>query len=67
MTAKPPPLIAGNWKMHKTLGEARDLAREICQGLNPEARAEVAVAPPFTALAAVAAEIAGSRVLLAAQ
>ena len=61
------PLIAGNWKMHKTLAEARALAREIVQGVGPKTRAEVVLAPPYTALAAVAAELTGSRVLLAAQ
>jgi triosephosphate isomerase (TIM) len=61
------PLIAGNWKMHKTVAEARALAREIRQGLLPGAKAEVALAPPFTALTAVAAELAGSAVRLAGQ
>jgi triosephosphate isomerase len=61
------PIIAGNWKMHKTLAEARDLAREIVRGVSPQARAEVALAPPYTALAAVADEIGGSAVKLAAQ
>ncbi|MBM4286504.1 MAG: triose-phosphate isomerase [Deltaproteobacteria bacterium] len=61
------PLIAGNWKMHKTLAEARALAREIRAGLDPAGTVEVAVAPPFTALAAVAAELTGSPVGLAAQ
>ena len=61
------PLIAGNWKMHKTLAEARVLARDIRQGAAPARRAEVALAPPFTALAAVAAELAGSDLRLAAQ
>jgi triosephosphate isomerase (TIM) len=60
-------LIAGNWKMHKTLEEARTLARELRQGLKPSHRVEVAVAPPYTALAAVAQEIAGSPVKLAGQ
>jgi triosephosphate isomerase len=60
-------MIAGNWKMHKTLAEARDLAREIVQGVGRESRVEVVLAPPYTALAAVAAEISGSKVLLAAQ
>ena len=55
------PFIAGNWKMHKTLAEAQALARDIRQGVAPGQRAEVALAPPFTALAAVAAEVAGSR------
>jgi triosephosphate isomerase len=60
-------LIAGNWKMHKTLAEARELARAVVQGVGPQARAEVVLAPPYTALTTVAAEIAGSKVLLAAQ
>jgi triosephosphate isomerase (TIM) len=60
-------LIAANWKMHKTLEEARTLAREVRLGLPPGARAEVALAPPFTALAAVAAELAGSAIGLAGQ
>ena len=61
------PLIAGNWKMHKTLAEARDLAGAIVRGVSPQTRAEVVLAPPYTALAAVAAELAGSPVNLAAQ
>jgi triosephosphate isomerase len=60
-------LIAGNWKMHKTQGEARVLAREILRGLSYGLRAEVMVAPPYTALAAVAAELKGSTITLGAQ
>ncbi|RJR34072.1 MAG: triose-phosphate isomerase [Deltaproteobacteria bacterium] len=60
-------LIAGNWKMHKTQGEARILAREILRGLSYGLRAEVMVAPPYTALAAVAAELKGSTITLGAQ
>jgi triosephosphate isomerase (TIM) len=61
------PLITGNWKMHKTLAEARALARDIRQGAASGRRAEVALAPPYTALATVAAELAGSDIRLAAQ
>jgi triosephosphate isomerase len=61
------PFIAGNWKMHKTLAEARALARDIRQGVTPGRRAEVAVAPPYTALAAVTEELSGSDIRLAAQ
>jgi len=61
------PFIAGNWKMHKNLAEARELARDIRKGAAPGRRAEVALAPPYTALAAVAAELAGSDLRLAAQ
>ncbi len=60
------PLIAGNWKMHKTLAEARDLAREIRRGAEGTG-AEVALAPPYTALAVVAQELGGSAIRLAAQ
>ncbi|OGR27820.1 MAG: triose-phosphate isomerase [Desulfobacca sp. RBG_16_60_12] len=65
--AKRQPFIAGNWKMHKTLAEAKTLARDIRDGAAPGRRAEVALAPPYTALAAVAAELAGSDLRLAAQ
>ena len=61
------PLIAGNWKMYKTMAEARALAREIRLGTAGRARPEVVLAPPYTALAAVAQELAGSPIGLAAQ
>lgn len=67
MTNKRQILIAGNWKMHKTQEEARILAREILRGLSYGIKAEVMVAPPYTSLAAVAAELAGSPIRLAAQ
>jgi len=60
-------LVAGNWKMNLTLSEARGLAREIVQGVGPETRAEVVLAPPYTSLAAVAGELTGTPVKLAAQ
>src|SRR5512135_3469808 len=60
-------LIAANWKMHKTLAEARTLAREVRRGLTYGLKAEVVLAPPFTALAAVAEELAESDIRLAGQ
>lgn len=60
-------LIAANWKMHKTLEEARTLTREVRRGLTWGLQAEVALAPPFTALTAVAEELAGSGIRLAGQ
>jgi triosephosphate isomerase len=54
--------------MFKTLAEAVALVREIQAGLSEQpARAEVLVAPPFTALHGVAEALRGSAVLLAAQ
>ena len=62
------PLIAGNWKMFKTVPEAQSLVNEIRAGLDEQpAESEVLVAPPFTALYAVASGLAGSGVRLAAQ
>ncbi len=60
--------VCGNWKMHRTAAEARTLAREVRAAAEPLAgRVDVAVAPPFTALFAVGAELAGSRIGLGAQ
>ena len=61
------PVIAGNWKMHKTWDEARALARAIREGSGDLTRREIVIAPPFTAFAAVADEIHGSGIVLAAQ
>ena len=50
--------ICGNWKMHKTSAEAVQLVKELREKVKTEA--QVAVAPPFTALAAVKAALRGS-------
>ncbi len=62
------PLLAGNWKMYKTVPEGVALAQEIRAGLAlPLKDRDVLVAPPFTALGAVAEALRGSDVLLGAQ
>jgi len=62
------PLLAGNWKMYKTVPEALALAQEIRAGLAlPLQDRDVLVAPPFTALAAVGEALRGSNLLLGAQ
>ena len=61
------PVIAGNWKMHTTLAEARALAAAVRDGCRGLTDIRVAVCPPFTALSAVAEVLAGSPVLLGAQ
>jgi len=60
------PYVAGNWKMHKTVAEAMALAEEMVAGLK-HCRNKVMLAPPFTALSAVGAVLAGSEILLGAQ
>ena len=59
-------IMAGNWKMHKTVSEAVSFVQELKQKeLNPAV--EVVVCPPFTALAPVAEALKGSSIALAAQ
>lgn len=53
--------------MHKTIGEARALARALREALAGHSESEVVLCPPFTALAAVAGEIDGSELKLGAQ
>jgi triosephosphate isomerase (TIM) len=59
--------VCGNWKMHKTVREAVALVGELRAGLADAAAVQVAVAPPYTALHAVAGALAGSPIELAAQ
>ena len=59
--------IAGNWKLNKTAEEGAALARELLKLLADCGKADVAVCPPFTALAAVGAELRGSSIALGAQ
>ncbi|MEJ0046373.1 MAG: triose-phosphate isomerase [Rhodospirillales bacterium] len=59
-------LVAGNWKMHKLRGPAAALARAIAAD-SPVLGCDLLICPPFTALAAVAAVLRGSRVALGAQ
>lgn len=61
------PLIAGNWKMHATVREARDLALGVASGLVGVPDVDVVVCPPFTALAEAGRALAGSLVELGAQ
>jgi len=60
------PLIAGNWKMHKTAAEAAALVRALLAEPLPS-DVEVAVCPPFTALAEVRGFLRDSAVRLGAQ
>lgn len=61
------PVFVANWKMHKTVGESLDYVsrlKPLVAGLSDR---QVVVAPPFTALSAVAAALKGTAVGLAAQ
>ena len=61
------PVIAGNWKMYKTIAEAVDFIEKIKPVAAQAGHCEVMVAPPFTALAAAVVAAKGSKVSVAAQ
>ena len=58
--------IAGNWKMHKTKGEAVDLAKGVVEAVKG-GKHKYMIAPSFTALDAVSQVVKGTNVLLGAQ
>ncbi len=58
--------IAGNWKMHKTISESVNYATELKSRLAGAAN-RLLVAPPFTAIAAVADVLRGSNIGVGAQ
>ncbi len=61
------PIIAGNWKMHKTQEEAFQLASDLKQRLKGLDEVKVIICPPFTALSSVKKAIQNSSILLGAQ
>lgn len=61
------PLIAGNWKMFKTIPEAVSFVSELKSSLTGLSGVEVAVCPPFTALAPVVETLRGSDIAVGAQ
>ena len=44
------PIIAGNWKMNKTVAESVDFAERLRSAYQTPPDREVIIAPPFTAL-----------------
>ncbi|MEE8174788.1 MAG: triose-phosphate isomerase, partial [Dehalococcoidia bacterium] len=61
------PIIAGNWKMNTTLGEAVDLVKEMRNRLDRIHGVEKVLCPPFISLSAIGELIAGSSIQLGAQ
>src|SRR5215813_1044591 len=60
-------IVAGNWKMNKTVAEALELVRELKNELVNIKEVDIVVCPPFTALSEVAQAIRGSNIQLGAQ
>jgi len=61
------PFIAGNWKMFKTVQEAVVFVKELKSAVKDVADVEIVVAPPFTAVHAVAEAARNSNIGVAAQ
>jgi len=61
------PIIAGNWKMNKTVSEAVDFIRQLKPLVADVRDTDIVVAPTFAALQAVSREIEGSNIELSAQ
>ncbi|MCY3824224.1 MAG: triose-phosphate isomerase [Nitrospinae bacterium] len=62
-------LVAGNWKMNKTIEDARTLARDVAGGVADEnlSGVDVLLGPPYLALPAVAEVVSGSAIGVAGQ
>src|ERR1039458_3984693 len=60
-------IIAGNWKMNKTVAEALDLVRSLKIDLANVKEVDIVVCPPFTALCEVSKAILDSNIRLGAQ
>ncbi len=61
------PLIAGNWKMYKTVAEAVELVEALMADLPEMADREVLICPPFTALYPLSPLLSESPIQLGAQ
>lgn len=61
------PIVAGNWKMNKTVADAVSLADALKPDLAAYTDVEVVVCPPFTALKAVGDVLADTQIKLGAQ
>jgi triosephosphate isomerase len=60
-------IIAGNWKMNKTVAEALALVADLKRDLAGVKEVDIVVAPPYTALSEVSKAILDSNIKLAAQ
>src|SRR5215467_8594973 len=60
-------IIAGNWKMNKTVAESLDLVRGLKIELANVKEVDIVICPPFTALSEVSKAILDSNIRLGAQ
>lgn len=60
-------MLAANWKMNKTVPEAREFVKAFALAVKDITDAEIVIAPPFTSLLAVGEAIKGTNIRLSAQ
>lgn len=60
-------IIAGNWKMNKTVAEAKSLVDGIKLELGDSTKVDVVVCPPYTAISAASEQVEGSQIAVGAQ
>lgn len=61
------PLVAGNWKMNKTIGETESLLSDLASSNKSQSGVEILVCPPFTGLETAARMLKGTQIKLGAQ
>ncbi|MHB8629653.1 MAG: triose-phosphate isomerase [Aggregatilineales bacterium] len=61
------PIIAGNWKMHKTPTQAAEFAQALIPELDRLTEAERVVCPPFISIPAVHTALRGTSIKVGAQ
>ena len=61
------PIIAGNWKMFKTVHEAEALVKDLLLELQDSSDLDVVLCPPFTALSKVADMVSNTNIRVGAQ
>jgi triosephosphate isomerase (TIM) len=61
------PIVAGNWKMHKTAAEAEELTRSIRKAVMDISAVEIVLCPPFTAVSAVREAVGPAKIGVGAQ
>lgn len=61
------PLIAGNWKMNKTVSESIKFARDFVDAVSDVIDRDILICPPFTSLQVLGQIFSGTNVKLGAQ
>lgn len=61
------PMMAGNWKMNKTIAEAVELAQSLEEKVATYTNVDRVLCPPFVSLPAVSAALSASEVAVGAQ